>query len=199
MKLDIDEGILDLGSWCILRTGNLDTLPVHEALKKMGFAVWTPIERRIGRMPRTRKEYDRTYALMPTYVFAPSDRLDDLLALSVVPSINCPPFTIFRHGGGFPLIANLELDSLRSEEDRRRSIFERHKNKGRKAPVFEPGLEIKLSEAGFEGLFGTVVESKGSYTLVDIPGFKQPIQISSLLLQKDVIADELKETNAKAA
>lgn len=186
------EGIdvLDLGSWCILRTASSDTLSTCDALVAMGFLAWTPRERRIGKLPRTQKTHIKKFPMMPTYVFAPAVRMDELLALSVVPATNCPPFTIFKYDGGFPLIADGELDALRAEEERRNEIFERQRDKGRKPPVFKSGLEVILSKAGFKGLRGKVVESEGSFTIIDIPGFVHPIKIASLQLERDVLAGE---------
>ncbi len=190
---------LDLGSWCILRMASRDTLPVAKALEQMGYMVWTPCEERVRRMPRTRKKFVERLAIMPSYVFAPAGRLEDLLSLSVVPTFNCPSFTVFKYGDGFPLISDSELDALRSEESHRRERFERQRAKKRKAPTFERGLVVPLMEPGFEGLSGKVVETQGGYTLIEIPGFPQPIKISSLLLEKGVLASEVIDSGAKAA
>lgn len=193
MELDghlTTDDILDLGGWCILRTASRDTLSVCDDLKRAGFGAWTPRERRIGRKPRTRKQYNKIFAIMPTYVFAPASSMNSLLSLSIDPRRNCPPFTVFKYGDGFPLIADGELEALRVEEARRNAIFERQKNKGRKAPTFRVGLKVLLSEAGFKGLVGKVVESQGSFTLIDIPGFAYPIKIASLQLEKDMLAGE---------
>lgn len=191
--------ILDLGKWCILRMASLDTLPVKEALEKMGFEVWTPIERKAGRRPRTRKEYDKTLAITPSYVFAPADRLDDLLAMSVNPLSDCPRFTVFRHGDGFPLIADVELEALRHQERVRNEHYDKQQARKRKSPSFAPGLEVPLTAPGFEGLSGTVRESKGGQTWIDVPGFPMPIKIASLLLQSDVLANEAENCGARAA
>lgn len=193
------DDTLDLGGWFILRMASLDTLAVFDDLHSAGYPVWTPIERRIGRMPRTRKEYDKRFALMPSYVFARIDALDDLLKFALLPERNCPRFTVFRAQGAIPLIADSELNGLRYQEDTRRARFEKAQASKQKAPKFDEGLEVHLTESGFEGLKGTVIESKGRFTLVDIPGFAQPIKISSLLLQKDVLAGEVNEIGAKAA
>lgn len=192
---------LDLGSWCILRMASADTLSVMDALALKGFEVWTPVDRRIGRMPRTRKEYDKRFALMPSYVFAHVSGMDELLRLAMLPSKDVPRFSMFRHQGGFPLIAEADLSELRSEEKRRLGIFERWRISRMKAPIFSPGTEVLMAEGGFAGLLGKVVGSQGRYTLVDIPGFDQPLKISSLLLSEQSLreADNEFSTAAKAA
>lgn len=187
---------LDLGGWFILRMASSDTLPLVNALRKRGHDVWTPVERRIGRMPRTRKEYDKTLPIMPSYAFASVEAMDDILRLAVIPTSDLPRFTLFRHGLGFPLVADRELDVLRYHERQLQDRFDRYKAGKKKAPTFDIGLEVALSDAGFEGLKGKVVESRGRFTLVDIPGFAQPIRISSLLIAKDVLAGEAKESGA---
>jgi len=194
-----ESDILDLGRWCILRTASLDTLKVTEALKKIGFNVWTPEERKIGRMPRTRKAFDKVFPIMPSYVFAEAHQIDGLRSLSESPTRDCPHFSVFKYGDGFPLVSDGELEALRSEEKHRNGIFERQKAKKTKAPVFEQGLEVLLTQGGFEGLEGKVVESKGSFTLVEIPGFPQPIKIASLLLQQDVVSEQPTNDGVKAA
>src|SRR5690606_1032057 len=60
---------LDLGSWCILRTASVDTLHLAKSLRDVGLEVWAPVEKKVGRMPRTRTPIDRDVALMPCYAF----------------------------------------------------------------------------------------------------------------------------------
>jgi hypothetical protein len=189
---------LDLGRWCILRMASAATLSVCSYLTTEGFEVWTPVARKHGRMPGTRARFDRPAALLPSYAFAGVQRVEDLQSLAVLPTTDCPRFTIFRHNGGIPLIADDELGGLRDEETRIRRVFDKFLRRDAKAPVFEPGSIVTTPEAGFEGLLGVVESSRGQYTLVNFPGFARPIKVASLLLLPDK-AIEQQALNAKAA
>jgi transcription antitermination factor NusG len=177
-----EPDILDLGSWFILRCASADTLKVADHLQKRGFDVWTPIERKYGRKPRTRAPFDKEFALMPSYLFAAMDDLPSLQQLADLPTSDTPRFTLFRYAGGVPLIDDNQLDALRAEESRLQRVYEKHSAKGKTGPKFEGGEVVRLQEGGFAGLEGTVIEQQGQYTLVSLAGFHQPIKIASLLL-----------------
>lgn len=187
---------LDLGAWFILRMSSAATLSVCEGLKRAGFDVWTPVERKIGRMPRTRTAFDKQRPLMPSYVFANVQDIDALAELAVIPNRECPRFTLFRHNNGIPLIADEELEALRAEESRMQRIFDRQKVKGRKGPSFEKGASVKAQSGGFEGLSGIVEGTQGQYTLVTYAGFGKPIKIASLLLLPDEVTNRQSQDTA---
>jgi hypothetical protein len=167
-----------------------NTLAVHDSLKRAGFEVWTPVERRIARMPRTKARAERDLALLPTYVFADARKIEALARLANVPNRDHPRFAMFKHQGGYPLVSDSALEALRGEETRKRGIFEKLKNKGRKGPTFGLGSLVKANSGGFEGLSGVVEGARGQYTLVSYAGFHKPIAIASLLLLPDVATDE---------
>jgi transcription antitermination factor NusG len=181
---------LDLGSWCILRMGSASTLSVFESLKRAGFNVWTPIERKVGRMPRTRAAFDKQFALMPSYVFAHVQHIEDLMRIAMAPHKDHPRFTMFKHQNGFPLIADEELEALRTIEGKKQSIFEKLKRQGVKGPVFGIGAAVRVPEGPFAGLTGEVSDQSGQFTLVNIAGFHRPVKISSILLLPDVAINE---------
>jgi len=191
----------DLGSWCILRMASADTLTVLDYLARRGFSVWTPVARKIGRMPRTRVEYDKRFALMPSYVFAGVADISDIAHLAMMPKQDCPRFSMFRYQGGFPLVADDQLAFLRLEEDRQKSVFERWRRSRMKGPKIATGAVIDLPEGPFMGLSGTVQETQGQFVLVNVPGFAKPIKIASLLLADHVLAETEPDsgTAAKAA
>lgn len=172
----------ETGQWFILRMSSASTLNVHDKLHKAGFEVWTPVERKHGRKPKSRSRFEKKAPMMPSYVFAHVRHLDDILRMSMIPTLDCPKFTMFRYQGGFPLIAEAELQSLRHLEERCSHAFEKARLKTLKPPVFSTGQVIDMPEGGFSGLTGTVIESKGNMTLVDVPGFNKPIRIASVLL-----------------
>jgi hypothetical protein len=177
--------ILDLGSWVILRMASADTLRVFNSLRDGGLEVWTPVEPRFGRMPRTRAKYDKDFAIMPSYVFGHVRHLDELLRLAMTPNREHPAFSVFHHKGGIPLVADNQLDALRYEEGRLTGIFERLKRRGMKGPTIETGTEVHMTDGPFQGLTGVVEGQNGQYTLVSFGGFHKPIQIASLLLAED--------------
>lgn len=186
---------LDLGSWFILRMASSDTLSVAKGLAKAGFDAWTPIERRRGKMPRTRTAYDKEFPLMPSYVFVNIHHLAEVQHMAMLPPRNIPRFVLFQYQGGVPLIGDDQLDALRSEEGRLQAIYERACQKGKKAPRFEPEATVRVKEGdAFAGMDGVVAGQQGQFTLVNFAGFSSPIKISSFLLAGDEEAKE--ETKA---
>ena len=180
-----DDDTLDLGSWFILRMASSDTLSVLKGLLKAGYDAWTPIERRRGRMPRTRTAYDKEFALMPSYVFVNIHHLAEIQHMALVPPRNIPRFTLFQYQGGVPLIADNQLDALRYEEGRLQAVYDRALRKGKKGPRFNPGETIRIEEGPFAGMDGIVTDQTGQFTLVNFAGFASPIKISSLLLKRE--------------
>lgn len=178
--------VLDLGSWCILRMASADTLPLVASLNAVGITAWTPIERKTGRMPRTRKEYDKEFALMPSYAFGAVADLERLMHLSMLPNKEHPEFCIFRHYNAFPIISDTDLQGLRAEEARCDAVYDRHKRKTAKHPTFATGTAVSADSGGFEGLSGVAVDTQGQFTLVSFDGFHKPIKIASLLLVEGV-------------
>ena len=184
------DDALDLGQWFILRMAASDTLKLHDHLSRRGFRVWTPIDRKFGRRPRSRREYDKTFPLLPTYVFADASRLDDILLLANVEYPDHPRFRIMQADGGIPLISDIALEALQFEEDRRHAIYTKLKIRNTKAPVIPVDTDVRFGEGPFAGLPGVVVGREGSYTLVDFDAFPQPIKVSSLLLVQNVAMEE---------
>lgn len=179
---------LDLGSWCILSMASSDTLKVAKSLTDAGLQVWTPIEKRIGRMPKTRARFDKDTALMPRYVFGRVEHVAEFLRLAMIPRREHPRFSVFRYQGGIPLIADDELDALRMEEARSHRLFDRFKRRGAKGPKLEPGSEVRLPDGPFADLPGIVEDQQGQFTAVSftIFGRAQTIKVASLLLDPDM-------------
>jgi hypothetical protein len=55
---------------------------------------------------------------MPTFVFARADRLGDLMRILRMPVSAHPGFSIFRHAGRIPVIADRDIESLHAAKDR---------------------------------------------------------------------------------
>lgn len=188
---------LDLGSWCILRMASADTLRLVEALERLGFEAWTPTERKFARIPRRKARRDKSCALMPSYAFGHVRDLNQLLHHSMLPTRDHPAFSVLRHRGGVPLIADEELAALREEEARLFGVFERLKRRGQKGPSFARGAGVRLTEGPFAGLSGIVEGAQGQYTLVSFAGFHKPLKISSLLLLPDSANEDGKPCHAR--
>jgi hypothetical protein len=58
------------------------TISLSESLAKDGYDVWTPIETKIERAGPSRRRVEVRRAIMPSYVFAGSAHLIDLLQLA---------------------------------------------------------------------------------------------------------------------
>jgi transcription antitermination factor NusG len=184
---DAEDDILDLGSWCILRMASADTLRVLRMLKLFGMEVWTPVEKRLGRMPKTRARFDKEFALMPSYIFAHVEHMDQLLRMAMVPTAGVPRFSMFQHNGGIPLVADYQLDALRQFEGDRERVFTKARRRGVKGPVLGIGSEVKLPDGPFAGFTGIVEGQQGQFTLVSttIFGKEVEIKVASLLLANE--------------
>lgn len=176
------------GQWCILRMAAARTLSVAKSLARDGFDVWTPVEVRQQRRARSRERVEKEIALMPTYVFAPAERLRDLVSLSVLQFSPYPDFTVFRYQDRFPVIADETLRPLR--------IAERKGTPLEKVRKFTQGERVKLLERGFEGLSGIVETDDGKFALVCFPGFNIPIKVASMHLLTDEPQSETKVVQA---
>lgn len=185
--------VLDLGGWFILRCASADTLKLADQLRKRGFDVWTPIQRKRGKRPRTRTEFDKELAILPSYAFANMHHLPEIARLAMIPTADTVRFTLFRtKSGELPMIDDCQLDALRAFEAKLQKQYEDAIRKGVRAPKFDAGHKVTLTGGGFEGLEATVIEQQGQFALVEIAGFREPIKIASLLL----IGEEPKDTKA---
>ena len=106
----------------ILRTSGGQTLPLAASLGGAGFPVWTPARtlRRYmpAKTPSGKRLVETQVPILPTFVFARESALEALaIAAAQSPSPH-PAFSVFRHGGRVPLVAEREVRGLRDEEER---------------------------------------------------------------------------------
>lgn len=190
--------ILDLGSWVILRMSSGDTLKVAKSLTDAGLEVWTPVERKIGRTEESRTRIRMEAPMMPSYAFGRVEHVDELLRLAMIPQREHPRFSVFHRRGGIPLIADDQLDALRSEVDRSHRLFERFRRRGKKGPKLAPGSEVRLPDGPFAGFTGIVEDQQGQFTAVGLTIFGKPvtIKVASLLLAGDMAKSELPDARA---
>lgn len=165
------------GDWCILRTKGSSTLRLARSLELDGIGAWTPTEIQQRGNHRNSAKHEVMLAVMPTYVFAPAEHLVDLLAAAEAPVSIHPDFSVFRHLDRFPLIADVQLNSLR--------LIERKAAAKNSPVVFPRDYQVRIPDGPFQGLTGRVVEdSNGGFTLVAFPNFAIPIKFASWTLDR---------------
>jgi transcription antitermination factor NusG len=180
--------------WCILRTSGRTTLRLADTLATDGFDVWTPREVRKIRIPRANIRREATLPLMPSYVFARSHHLVDLLELA---QMEVKPrrgngwgepahagFSVMHWNDGIPLIADRHLDRLRLLEIKRTP----RKKADRK---FDRGVDVRVKIEGgsFAGMKGRVEKSDEGSTLVCFDE-RLTVKIATFLLDADSIGNE---------
>jgi transcription antitermination factor NusG len=191
--------------WCVLRCSNTKTLELAASLADAGFDAWSPAETIQRRARRGTKPETLTVPLTPSFVFARADRVADLLDLAHSPALNYrvwdpelkrmvtrghPYFRVFYYLGEIATVPDHQLEPLRSLERKRKP-----------KPVtrtMAQGERIRLAEAGFEGLWGTVLTSRKNYTRVQVDGFPVPVDFPTWTLQGSCQAGSVK-VNAEPA
>jgi len=180
------------GAWCILRTSPGRTLSLADSLAGAGFEVWTPRQMTVRKRPRSTIRIEREMPIAPTFIFAKSSHLSELAALRSRPVNPHPPFSIFRHAGRIPLIADAEVEGLRREEER---LHVRSRRSKRRAYVL--GQRVRLTEGAFAGMSGVVERATGKYVLVAFGGNFE-MEIGSWLLSPDEVQHEPSHIGAAA-
>ena len=152
--------------WCILRTTSRSTLRLAQSLNNEGIEAWTPRaiqKRRVSRIHMGFREVEQP--IMPSFVFARSRYLADLLHALALPTSPHPSFSIFQHAGRAPVIGDASLSRLRAAEEK--SKRDRRKTQRRAVAV---GEQVRPTEGAFAGLDGVVVEVKGKVAVVNFGG-----------------------------
>lgn len=180
-----------MGDWIIIRTKPSSTLTLAAALAEDGFQVWTPTEVQVRRVPRAKAKIERTVAIMPTFIFAREEHLDDLLSLSKSSISPYPDFSIFHHRSRtkIPTISDDTLQALREAEEaaeRRTAARRAAEARGKRAEPFEAGETVKIPDGSFAGLEGIIEGSDGKDTLVCFGG-RMTVKISTYLLRHNNI------------
>lgn len=176
--------IEDTKQWCILRTSSRTTIGLAESLAKDGFDVWTPIETVTMTVPRANVKRQVRLPIMPTYVFAASDHLRDLLDLAAMPvrprrgaglmDAAHAGFHVLRCFGGIPIIQDAHLASLRRIEAKRAP-------RPRAASAFPKNVHVKVNGGAFGGMTGLVESSTPAVTMVDF-GLAFPAKLPTSIL-----------------
>ncbi len=174
-------------NWCILRTSAARTLKLARSLGDAGFDVWTPTETKTVRVGRHRERRERPAPIAPTFVFARADRLADLVRARSLPGSPHPAFSIFRHAGRVPLIADRDIAALHVAEDRAAAAAERARRKAQASqhPVFAVGERVQVKQPAFAGMTG-VVEEAGKAPVINLGGTIS-MRIDAWLLVSDAV------------
>lgn len=170
-------------AWCVLRTSSRKTLRIAEALEDRGLKAWTPREVRMIRIPRANVRRRVVLPMMPSFVFARSENLHELLHLSASEQEGLQ-FSVMHYADRIPLIADVQLNALRRIEARRNP----RKRADRRFP---PGIEVRVKIEGgsFAGMRGKVEKSDHGHTLVCFDN-RLTVKIDTLLLSADEVETE---------
>lgn len=175
-----------MSDWLILRTSGRHTLRLAASLTEDGYEVWTPAEVRKIRIPRANVRREVTLPIMPSYVFAKSNHLVDLLQLSGQPSHAYAhvDFSVMRHGEHIPLVRDDSLRALRQLEAKRtpRKKADRIFGKG-------VDVQVKIEGGSFAGMKGRVEKSDALHTLVCFDD-RLTVRIATCLLDEDQLRND---------
>jgi hypothetical protein len=188
--------------WFILRTAGRSTLVLANSLAEDGFDVWTPSRTQIIRVPRMNVRREIRLPLLPSFIFARSPHLHELLRLAQMEEkprrdpnggrlsrAAHRDFSVFHYLDRIPMVADAALDPIREKE--RQAIPRKD------APRFDRGAKVRVKSGAFEGLKGRVERCKSGYALVIFTDFRNPVNIPTWLLKEDQLFTE--ERAAKAA
>lgn len=157
--------------WCILRCAGRATFRLAGSLANKGYETWAPQRIKRTRIPKLNIRTDVPVPLLPSYVFAKANRLPELLELS---KINFPQFFVMRCSDKLPLIADRDLDGLRTLETRPRPP--------KTDFAFKATAHVKMDDGAFGGMVGCVERSDARYTLVCFDD-KYTVKIATRLLK----------------
>jgi transcription antitermination factor NusG len=163
-------------TWCILRTAGRNTIPLVEALNADGFTAWTPIEVQRVRKHKSPAVLTRTIPMTPSFVFALTDQLSALLDLANMHRKRQPDFSVFHYLGGIPVIADKQLESLRSNELRVAPKEVRRQ--------YSQGSAVRVPEGAFAGMSGIIEADDGKFALVGFGG-RFRVRVASFLLRPE--------------
>ncbi len=142
------------------------------------------------RRPRSKATIEIEAPIMPTFVFARAGLLPALAAIMELPISPHPPFSIFRHLGRIPLLADREIANLRVVEE----TAQRARLKKSHRYVFPVGQRVNVAEGNFTGLEGVVEGGDGRYALICFGGSMQ-FKIATFLLRSDDIGSSASEAS----
>ena len=184
--------------WCILRTAGPRTLPLTRSLAAAGFDVWTPVQTGTRRKPRSQVTTEFEAPIVPTFVFARADRLNDLRRIASLPVKPHPAFSVFHSFDRAPLIAGAEIEGLRHYERRCNEIATRNKAKAHRRE-FAIGDAVNVLDGAWQGLSGIVEGGDGRQARVSFGGSLSVTIATFYLISNDVEDGQLYSGTAAQA
>lgn len=190
--------------WCILRTSGGRTLALADTLIAAGIEAWTP-RRTIKRpAPGNRRRYvmgqrrvmiEVSLPIIPGFVFARADMLDDIIRASAMPYGPHPSFSLLMVGDRVPLVGERQVAGLRTAEELATAAIvsereEETRDQERRARAARLGTEraqrkalrqerkafrtgdkvIVEDMAALVGVIGTIVEGRGTSAVIHFGG-----------------------------
>lgn len=177
------NGATQSAEWCILRTTGGRTVSLARSLERAGIEAWTPIEQQSKRRPRSKVRFEVVAPIMPTFVFVRAGHLPELARCLAEPVNPHPSFSIFRHGGRIPIIADADIAGLRVAEESAKRRADRARMKAHRH-VFPVGEQVRLDEGAFAGMSGVVEGGDGKFALVAFNGGLS-VKIATFLLRPE--------------
>lgn len=190
--------------WCILRTSSGRTLALVDTLVAEGIRAWSPRrtikrpapgQRRRLVMGQRRVMTEVDLPIIPGFVFADADALDDIIRASSLPYGPHPSFSLLHIGERVPLISERQVAGLRTAEDeayaaitaereaetrdqerrvraeRLGSERARHKALRQERKVFTAGDAVTVDDmVALSGVVGTIVEGRGTSAIIHFGG-----------------------------
>lgn len=139
-----------MSRWIILRTSGGQTLPLMRSLRAVGVDAWSPARtiRRVLRRGRpSEQRFEIDVPILPTFVFAREEQIATIADAASEPSGQHPAFSLFRHGGRIPLVADSEIAGLRGEEERQAATMQAMRD----AETHEAAEVIRIAAIKSEG------------------------------------------------
>ena len=186
--------------WAILQTSSARTLPLATSLAEADMRVWTPRrtiwrpapgQRRRLALGLRRDMVEVDVPIMPGFVFADADYLDDLVRVALSPATCHPAFSIFQCAGRAPLVGDASIAGLRSAEadaaivaenyrdsqsrdsERRARAEQMRTDRARRKALRSQRKDFAVGERvavidmpAMAGMIGTVVKSNGATAMV---------------------------------
>lgn len=192
------------GRWIILQTSSARTIPLFRSLRDDGIDSWTPVrtiwrpapgQRRRLVMGQRRKMHEVDAPILPGFVFAGAQHVDELVAAALAPVSRHPAFAIFQIADRAPIVGETAIAGLRRAEaeaaadaqarrdaqsrdearraraEQMRTDRERRKALRRERRDFAPGERVAVIDMpAMAGMTGEVRRSSGTMATIDFGG-----------------------------
>lgn len=190
--------------WAILQTGSARTLPLCRSLIDAAIEVWTPVrtvwrpapgQRRRLALGLRRDMVETDVPILPGFVFARAQYLDELARVALSPATCHPSFSIFQCAGRAPLVGDASIAGLRAAEaeaaasaqayrdsqsreaERRARAEQMRTDRARRKALRSQRKDFGIGESvavidmpAMAGIVGRVTKSNGATATIDFGG-----------------------------